>query len=62
VSGVFYQLFQEKFESVLHNGNKYASVPTDQLVHLKETSENFKLLKEAIYKEYGWIIGEDLKL
>jgi hypothetical protein len=56
-------LSREVRKSSLHNGNKYASVPIIHLVHLKETSENLKLLLEGVtYKEYRWILGEDLKV
>ncbi len=62
-------IFQEtpfitSFKAVLlHNGNKYASVPAGYSIHLKETYETMSLLLEKIcYHEYKWCICGDLKV
>lgn len=48
---------------LLHNGNRYASVPVGYSAHLKETYETMSLLFEKIrYREYNWRICGDLKV
>jgi hypothetical protein len=48
---------------LLHNGNKYASVPVAHSVHLKETYTNLAtLLNKINYKEYEWIVCGDMKV
>ena len=48
---------------LLHNGNKYPSIPIAHSVHLKESYDNMQLLLEAIkYSEYQWILCGDLKV
>ena len=48
---------------LLHNGNRYASVPIGYSTHLKETYETMSLLLEKIrYHEYNWRICGDLKV
>ena len=48
---------------LLHNGNKYPSIPIAHSVHLKESYDNMELLLEAIkYSEYQWILCGDLKV
>ena len=48
---------------LLHNGNKYSSIPIAHSVHLKESYDNMELLLEAIkYSEYQWILCRDLKV
>ena len=48
---------------LLHNGNKYPSIPIAHSVHLKESYDNMKLLWEAIkYSEYQWSLCGDLKV
>jgi hypothetical protein len=48
---------------LLHNGNKYASVPVARSIHLKETYENLEILPNKMkYKEHGWLICGDLKV
>jgi hypothetical protein len=48
---------------LLHNGNKYPSVPLDHAVNIKESYENIKLLLEKIhYEKYKWNICGDLKV
>ena len=48
---------------LLHNGNKYPSIPIAHSVHLKESYDNMELLLEAIkYSEYQWSLGGDLKV
>ena len=48
---------------LLHNRNKYPSIPIAHSVHLKESYDNMELLLEAIkYSEYQWILCGDLKV
>ena len=48
---------------LLHNGNKYPSIPIAHSVHLMESCDNMELLLEAIkYSEYQWILCGDLKV
>ena len=48
---------------LLHNGNKYPSIPIAHSVHLKESYDNMELLLEAIkYREYQWSLCGDLKV
>ena len=48
---------------LLHNGNRYASVPVDHFVHLKETYENIKIVITKIkYFDHIWLICGDLKV
>ena len=48
---------------LLHNGNRYASVPLGHSVHLKETYQNMKMLLTKIkYGEHKWIVCGDLKV
>lgn len=48
---------------LLHNGNKYASVPIAHSVYLKETYENLRTVLEKInYNEHKWVICGDLKV
>jgi len=48
---------------LLHNGNRYASVPVGYSAHMKETYENMsKLLEKIRYREYNWSICGDLKV
>ena len=48
---------------LLHNGNRYASIPIGHCVHLKETYENMKLLLTKIkYNERKWMLCGDLKV
>ncbi|UYV70340.1 hypothetical protein LAZ67_7002571 [Cordylochernes scorpioides] len=47
---------------LLHNGNKFPSVPIAHASNMKETYENMKLLLKKIeYERYGWKICSDLK-
>ena len=40
---------------LLHNGNKYLSIPIAHTAHLKESYDNMELLLETIkYEEYQW--------
>ena len=49
--------------ALLHNGNRYASIPIGYSVHLKETYENMKLLLTKItYDEHKWMLCGDLKV
>ncbi|UYV72105.1 hypothetical protein LAZ67_9001826 [Cordylochernes scorpioides] len=46
---------------LLHNGNKFPSVPIAHASNMKETYENMKLfLKKIEYERYGWKICSDL--
>ena len=48
---------------LLHNGNKYASIPIGHSVHLKETYQNMKMLLTKIkYDEHKWMVCGDLKV
>ena len=48
---------------LLHNTNKYASVPLAHTTHLKETYENIKTVLRLIkYHSHNWIICVDLKM
>jgi hypothetical protein len=48
---------------LLHNGNKYASVPVAYSTHMNETYGNLAILLEKIsYNEYEWHICADLKV
>jgi hypothetical protein len=48
---------------LLHNGNKYASVPVAHSFHLKETYENLEIiLNKMKCKEHGWLICGDFKV
>ncbi|UYV84365.1 hypothetical protein LAZ67_X001944 [Cordylochernes scorpioides] len=48
---------------LLHNGNKFPSVPVAHASNMKETYENMKLLLKKIeYERYGWKICSDLKV
>ena len=48
---------------LLHNRNKYPSIPIAHSVHLKESYDNMELLLEAIeYSEYQWSLCGDLKV
>ena len=48
---------------LLHNGNKYPSVPLAQAVNMKESYESMKLLLGTIkYDEFKWKLCGDLKV
>ncbi|XP_076342444.1 uncharacterized protein LOC143242821 [Tachypleus tridentatus] len=48
---------------LLHNGNKYPSIPSAHSVHLKESCNNMELLLEAVkYNQYQWSLCGDLKV
>ena len=48
---------------LLHNGNKYASIPVGHSVHLKEINGNLALILDKLkYKEFEWTVCGDLKL
>ncbi|UYV82854.1 hypothetical protein LAZ67_22001095 [Cordylochernes scorpioides] len=48
---------------LLHNGNKFPSVPIAHASNMKETYENMKLfLKKKEYERYGWKICSDLNV
>lgn len=48
---------------LLHNGNKYASVPVAHSVYLKECYENLELvLSKLKYCDHEWIVCGDLKV
>lgn len=48
---------------LLHNGNKYPSLPLAHSVHLKEDYNSIKTLLDALkYDEYGWEVIGDFKM
>jgi hypothetical protein len=48
---------------LLHNGNKFPSVPVAYATHVKETYENMKFLLDTIqYDRYKWMVCCDLKV
>lgn len=48
---------------LLHNGNKYASLPIGHSVHMKEEYDNIKFILDKIqYKKYEWKVCGDLKI
>ncbi|UYV71170.1 hypothetical protein LAZ67_8001999 [Cordylochernes scorpioides] len=48
---------------LLHNGNKFPSLPIAHASNMKESYENMKLLLKKIeYERYGWKICSDLKV
>ncbi|GBL94787.1 hypothetical protein AVEN_244766-1 [Araneus ventricosus] len=48
---------------LLHNGNKYASVPVGHSTHLKESYENIEFVLTLLkYNGHNWIICGDLKI
>lgn len=48
---------------LLHNGNKYASLPVAHSVHLKECYDNLKnVLTKINYEHHGWMVCGDLKV
>ncbi|KAL7880613.1 hypothetical protein SRHO_G00028670 [Serrasalmus rhombeus] len=48
---------------LLHNGNKYPSLPVAHSVHLKEEYTSVKMLLGALkYDEYGWEVIGDFKM
>ncbi|GFW18158.1 uncharacterized protein TNCV_4006981 [Trichonephila clavipes] len=48
---------------LLHNGNRYASVPVGHSVHLKECYENLEfILNKLSYSDHKWIICSDLNV
>ena len=61
---LFIDSSKQSLKSVLlHNGNKYPSIPIAHSVHLKESYDNMELLLEAIkYSEYQWSLWGDLKV
>lgn len=61
---LFLDSSKRSFKGVLlHNGNKYASVPVGHSVHLKERYENLEMILSKIkYNEHGWTICGDLKV
>ena len=54
---------KRRLKGVLHNGNKYPSIPIARYVNLKESYGNIDLLLEAIkYSEYQWGLCGDPKV
>ena len=48
---------------VLHNGNKYSSIPIGHSVQIKETRDNMDQLLSALnYHDHGWLTCGDLKV
>jgi hypothetical protein len=47
---------------LLHNGNKFPSVPLAHTVHMKEPYENLQVLLQKIrYEEHRWNLFADIK-
>ena len=47
---------------LLHNGNRYTSIPIGHSVHLKKNYENMNMLPMKIkYSEHIWMVCGDLK-
>ena len=61
---LFIDSSKQSFKGVLlHNGNKYPSIPIAHSVHQKESYDNMELLLEAIkYRGYQWCLCGDLKV
>ncbi|GFT23537.1 uncharacterized protein TNCV_3510431 [Trichonephila clavipes] len=55
---------KRSFKAVLlHNGNRYASVPVGHSVHLKECYETLEfILNKVSYSDHKWTICGDLKV
>ena len=50
-------------EVLLHNGNKFSSIPIGHSVQMKETHDNMgQLLSTLNYHDHGWLICGDLKV
>lgn len=48
---------------LLHNGNKFPSVPLAHAINMKETYENMKIILDKImYEKFNWNICGDLKV
>lgn len=48
---------------LLHNGNRYASIPIGHSVHLKEQYDNLQFVLQKIkYDDHKWIMCGDLKV
>ena len=48
---------------LLHNGNRYTSIPIGHSVHFKETYENMNMLLMKIkYSEHKWMVCGDMKV
>ena len=62
--GLFIDSLKRSIKAVLlHNGNKYVSIPVGHSVHLKETYGNLALILDKLkYKEFKWTVCEDLKV
>ncbi|GFX66024.1 uncharacterized protein TNCV_14451 [Trichonephila clavipes] len=60
---LFIDSSKRSLKAVLHNGNRYASVPVGPSVHLKECYENLKfILNKLSYSDHKWTICGDLKV
>ena len=48
---------------LLHNGNKYPSIPLAYSIQMKEDNENVKqLLLKINYTEFNWMVSGDFKM
>ena len=48
---------------LLHNGNRYPSIPLAQSVHIKENYANIKTLLIALkYEKFNWQVNGDYKM
>ncbi|GFS88590.1 uncharacterized protein TNCV_1461931 [Trichonephila clavipes] len=61
--GLFIDSSKRSLKAVLlHNGNRYASVPVGHSVHLKECHENLEFTNKLSYSDHKWTICGDLKV
>ena len=61
---LFIDSFNQSLKAeLLHNGNKYPSIPIVHSVHLNESYDNIELLFEGVkYNQYQWNLCGDLKV
>jgi len=61
---VYWFLKETSLKAVLlHNSNRYASIPVGHTVHLKESYENMKVILQAVkYEQHQWQVCGDLKV
>jgi len=61
---LFIDSFTQKLSAVLlHNGNKYPSIPLAYSIQIKKGYENVKkLLLKTNYAEFNWYVCDDFKM
>ena len=47
---------------LLHNGNRFPSVPLVHAANMKESYESMKVLRKVKYDEFKWKVCGDLKV